>query len=178
MRSAVWITAAALVLVVWGCAGKQISWVSTPASETVQTSDYEATLAPVKQGNPFFTAFRLRIVNRSVSTMDIDWNRCRYLFNDNPGGGLWFKGVTPEDLKNRTIPLERIDAGGSVEKIVAPVKLIAIAPVKRTAGTRPAASFSAGQLPAGSNGVYLTVLVNGKPVTQSVAVMITADETP
>ena len=49
MRSAVWITAAALVLVVWGCAGKQISWVSTPASETMQTSDYDQLVSELTE---------------------------------------------------------------------------------------------------------------------------------
>jgi hypothetical protein len=161
-----------------GCAGKPVTWVSTPAAETVQTPAYEATLEPVTQGNPFYSAFRLRLVNTGKSPLVIDWNRCRYLFNNKSGGGLWFKGVAPEDLKNRTIPLGRIDAGSSLEKIVAPMKLMAIAPYQRTAGTKPEASFSAGQLPAGSNGIYLMVLEGGNPRPQQITVMITADETP
>lgn len=167
-----------VVLTLAGCAGKPVTWVSTPAADTVQTPVYEATLEPVKQGNPFYSAFRLRVVNTGGSPLDIDWNRCRYLFNDNAGGGLWFKGITPEDLKNRTIPMDPVPPGRTVEKIVAPVKLMAIAPVRRTAGTRPLPSFSAGKLPAGSNGVYLMVLEGGNPVPTRITVMITADETP
>lgn len=169
-------TALAVLLmaaVVIGCAGKTVVWRAAPATVSARAADAEVTMAPLRQGNPFYTAFRLTIVNNGSTAVSVDWNGSEYRINDRPGGALWFNGITAQAIKEKSIPVDTVAPGDSLSRVVAPLQLIAIAPLKTN--TRDASSFSAGQLPAGNNGVRLVLIRGNAAHTVFLPVTITAD---
>ena len=154
----------------FGCAGQPVVWNAFPTSAAANAADVDVTLDPLKQGNSFYSAFRLTVKNTGDAPMAVDWNRSGYLFNDKPGGALWFNGITAEAIRERKVPADDIAPGATLSRVVAPLQFLAISPLKQS--TRNQAAFSAGQLPAGKNSIRL-VLVRGetaRPVSLSITI--------
>jgi hypothetical protein len=156
-----------------GCATPRI-WVSSPVKQTAGNPHYEAKIEPLKGGNKFFVSFRLIVINRTDKNMSVDWNKTRYMYNDRPHGVFVFEGIRPEDIKNLTIPAEKIVSGQSFSKIISPFKLLARAPIKDRYTDKPI--ISPGIMPIGKNGIYLVVRQNGKEITEKMSVNIKEKE--
>jgi hypothetical protein len=174
------IYAAAAIIVVMasaviGCAGKPVTWRAAPATVNASVADAQVTLAPLRQGNPFYSAFRLTVFNNGKTALDVDWNGSEYQINDMAGGALWFDGITAQAIREKSVPADTVAPGDTLSRVVAPIQLIAIAPLK--ASTRKTPAFSAGQLPAGKNSIRLVLIRGNKAHRVVLPVTITADET-
>lgn len=175
MQNIVSLTVAVVMAVAsFGCAGQPVVWNALPASVTANAADTEFIVEPLRQGNAFYSAFRLTARNSGDASVAVDWNRSGYLFNDRPGGALWFDGITAEAIRDRAVPMDAIAPGATLSRVVAPLQFIAITPLKQS--TRNQSAFSAGRLPAGRNGVRV-VLVRGETAsTVSLSVTISAHD--
>jgi hypothetical protein len=154
----------------FGCAPK-MTWTSDPMKQVRGNEAYEVTLEPIKQENEFFVAFRISVKNKTDSELKIDWNNSQYIHGGKSQGGFLFKGIDPEMLKNRNIPVDIIPPHGMLTKEIAPAKKVAWAPMRTSSTSKP--GLSLGILPPGENGVLLSVSRNGKDIPQQIAVKIT-----
>lgn len=163
-----------MIVVAAGCAGKPLTWRAAPERVSASGVDTDIVMEPLRQDSPFFTAFRLSITNTGPSAVSVDWNASGYLFNDKPAGGLWFKGLSAKAIKEKSIPTDTVAPGENLSRVLAPLQLIAITPLKQS--TRQEPSFSAGQLPAGKNSIRLTLIRNDTAVPVTLSVTITAHD--
>ena len=156
-----------------GCATQKI-WISSPVTQTADNPYYEAKIKPQKDGNKFFVSFRLVVINKTGKNMAVDWNKTRYMVNDRTHGVFVFEGIRPEDIKNLTIPADKIVSGQSFSKVISPFKLLARAPIKDRYTDKPV--ISPGIMPIGKNGIYLVVRQNGNEITEKMSVNIKEKE--
>lgn len=173
-KYAAFAAAAIMAVAAIGCAGKPVTWRAAPESVSARGVDTDIVMAPLRQDNPFYTAFRLTITNTGSTAVAVDWNRSGYLINDRAGGRLWFKGVTAQAIKEKSVPADTVAPGDTVSRVVAPLQLVAITPLKQS--TRQESSFSAGQLPAGKNSIRLMLLRSQTDYPVTLSVTITADD--
>jgi hypothetical protein len=153
----------------FACAPK-FTWTSDPIRQVRGNEAYDITLEPIKQENEFFVAFRITVKNKTDSELKIDWNKSLYIHNGKSQGGLLFKGIDPEMLKNQNIPAEVVPPRGMLTKEIAPAKKVAWAPMRGSSTSKP--GLSLGILPAGENGVLLSVSRAGQEIPQQVSVRI------
>ena len=159
---------------VLACATPTTTWTSRPQAAKASTAEWVAQIRPVKLDKPFFVAFELTLANTASAPLEIDWNRTYYTHDRKNSGLLVFKGIQPEDVKNRTLPNEIIPAGGRLTKIVSPARTIAWSKLSSNAPkSQPA--FEPGILPQGNNGVALFLIQQARQWTQPLAVEIIAE---
>ena len=174
-KSAVYATVVILAAVLFGCAGAPVHWRANPETLSARADGTDITLEAIKQGNAFYSAFRLTITNGSNTAVTVDWNTSEYRYNEKPGGIFWFEGITAEAIKDKTIPVDKVPPGGSISRVIAPLQLIAITPIKQSKRQTP--SFSAGRLPAGKNDVFLRLFRDATPQTVTLSIVISVDGT-
>jgi hypothetical protein len=143
---------------------------SEPAVRQSRNACYTARLQPVAEGETFYNAFQLEIVNATSDELEVDWNQTRYLHNGHANGPLIFSGVTARTV--RAIPPDTIPAGGSLEKTVWPLNLVAYAPYGSPAVRPGQRGFQMGALPQGENGIDLVVRCGKAAVRQRLSVLL------
>jgi len=148
------------------------TWISTPASQTLNSKSYDAGFEPLKKDTEFFNWFRLTVVNKTGKDMEIDWNRTKYLYEGKNEGLFVFSGVDPETVKNATILKDIIPAGGTVVRDIVPFKLIAFTPLREQSIDTEGHNIVAGLIPAGENGIFLVILQDGKSARATIVVEI------
>ena len=153
------------------CNRKQI-WTSTPASQAVSARSYKVGLEPLKKNAPFFNWFRLTVTNTSDRDMEIDWNRTRYFHNGRDAGGVFFEGIEPDAIKNATVPGALIRPGETFTRDIAPVKLVAFAPLREQSIDTKNRNISAGMIPPGENGLLLVIRQDAKLARAQILVRI------
>jgi hypothetical protein len=169
-----------LLLFLIGCAPKQVIWTSNPSIQTFNNQFYEAKLEALKKDQKgeynFFVIFRLTVSNKTNKELAIDWNKSRYIYKDFIRGGLVFRGINAEDIKNLTIPLDIISPGHTLSKEITPVKLVTWAPLKDPSVGKDESGFSPGIIPEGENGVLLVVRQNGQEIREKITLNIESKE--
>jgi hypothetical protein len=169
-----------LLLLLTGCAPKTAIWTSSPSVKTFSNQYYEATLEALKKDRKgeydFFVLFRLTVNNQTNKMLEIDWNKSRYIYNDYTRGGLVFKGIKAEDIKNLTIPFDVVSPGHTFSKEIAPVKLVTWARLKDRSIGKDDSGFSPGIIPEGENGIILVVRQNGREIREKITVNIATKE--
>ncbi len=175
LRKLIIITVIGLLLLCPACS-KKITWISTPASQTINSKSYDARFEPVKKDADFFNWFSLTVVNKSEKEMEIDWNRTKYLYKGKDAGLFVFSGVDPETVKNSTLPKDIIPAGGTFSRDIAPFKLIAFTPLRDQSIETEGHNIVAGLIPAGENGIFLVILQEGKSARAKITVTIESRE--
>ncbi len=158
-----------------GCVTTKKIWTSHPVAQKAANPAYEARLEPVTKGHDFYVMFKLEITNKSDKNLEIDWNRTRYLYNGRSHGIFVFKGIDPKTVKT-AIPLDIIPPGVTFSKEIAPLKLVAWAPIKDNSVKAGQVGISPGVLPAGQNGVFLVLIQDGKKIVTKMTVKITEKE--
>ncbi len=156
-----------LVLFFTCCAPTKI-WTSYPVSQAIENDYYTAKFEPMKHDKNFFDSFRLEVTNKTNKKMEIDWNKTRYIFNNQPYERFVFQGVTTENIND--LPPDIIPAGGILTKDISPLKMVGWKPLKARHVDGP--SFTRGPLPEGNNGIYLIIRQNGKEVRQKITLNI------
>lgn len=152
------------------------TWVTRPHYHEVDNSLCKARITPQKGNNAYYAFFMLTVVNKSDAVLTIDWNTSRYLHNGTPQGVLVFEGIDPEAVKNSAVPLEPIAPGGQLERNLMPMRLIAWTPIKeRKANAR---GISPGMLPAGKNGILLSLRQAENRMTIPLSVFLSLEKQP
>ena len=146
-------------LILWGCSSIESpsnrDWISTPIFHEVENQLLNVKFEPQKGEFPYYAFFRLTIANKSASDLIIDWNATRYLFNASDQGVFVFSGIDPEAVRTGSVPTETVPPRSVYTRDIMPMQLIAWSPIKeKTANDR---RISPGILPAGENGIHLTV---------------------
>jgi hypothetical protein len=159
-----------------GCAPTR-TWTARPEVRTFESPIYTAALEPLKTNGIFYSWFRLTVENPSDSPLEIDWNRTRYLFNGRDTGRFGFSGITPEQIRDADLPPDIVSPGDRLEKEIAPLKLIAFAPVRDTGVGISTKGISAGKLPSGENGIFLVVRHKGRELRKKLLLQIELQET-
>lgn len=155
-------------MIVLTCCAPTRIWTSHPVYQSVQNDYYKAKFEPVKHDKNFFDSFSLVITNKTDKKMEIDWNKTRYILNGRVYDIFVFEGVTPENVHD--LPSDIVLAGGTLIKEISPLNLVGWKPLKhRNMG---ASSFTRGPIPAGENGIHLTVRQNGKEVREKITLNI------
>ena len=173
-------TVALIALAVVGCGGVPSAyrgaWNAAPQWREVDNAICKVRISPQKGGKAYYTFFLLSIENKSGAELTVDWNDSRYMHDGRAQGVLVFEGVDPKAVKNGSIPLETVAPGGSLTRELMPVRLIAWTPIRdNTANTR---AITPGMLPAGENGVRLSLRQANARVTIPLSVVLTHEEKP
>ncbi len=158
-----------------GCVTTKKIWTSQPEVQKAASPSYEARLEPITQGHNFFVMFKLEITNNTDKNLEIDWNQTRYLYNGHSHGVFVFKGIDPKSVKN-AIPPDIIPPGVTFSKEIAPLKLVAWAPIKDKSVKAGQRGISPGVLPVGQNGIRLVVIQDGKESMENMTVKIAEKE--
>jgi hypothetical protein len=167
-----------LLLVIVGLTACAPTWVTTsePAIQYANNAVYKLALEPRKKGFNYYSFFNLTITNISETPIEIDWNRSLYLFNDKPARGFIFQGVTADQIKAGTIPMDTVLPGAEMTKNIAPLRLITWAPVRDKSVTPKGTRYNAGAMPDGKNGVLLYAIQDGKTLRQAISVSIQSEK--
>ncbi len=164
------------LLLLSGCATPQATqtWTSEPTTATVSNKYFAADITPkcdavrvdgwtINRGG--CDAFRLTVVNKSSSNIEVNWNKTLYIANNQTSGGFMFEGVVYKDRNNPKSP-DMVFPNGTLTKTVFPNNLV---------------SFSGGQygrgwehawLSAGEHGIYLSTIVDGKEINERLVVRL------
>lgn len=149
-------------------------WSANPEFNEAINPLFSARIEARKGEYPFYTFFLLTITNRSEQDLIVDWNASGYLFNNKPQGMLVFAGIDPKTVKTKTIPPETIPPGMVFSREIMPMQLIAWSPIKEN--TSQPSSLTPGMLPAGENGVSISVRHTSGRITIPMSIQIVRDE--
>ena len=143
---------------------------SNPEVQRARNDFFVAELEPqLKEGQGFFTTFRLVLTNKTQKELSLDWENTFYLLNSIVKGRFLWEGVTWDGLKEvRGQPLVPIAAGETLTAVIFPKQLLG-----RASGAAPGGvQYTQGTLPEGENGIDLAVRQNGKVIREKMVVTI------
>ncbi len=166
-----------LVFIFSGCAGPSKIWTSTPDFQTIRNQYYQVRFEPLKKENNFYIVFQLAVTNLTDKSLQIDWNKTRYLVDGKNHGGFVFEGIDPQTIKTASIPPDIIPAGDIFSKEIAPYKMLAMAPFRDKTVDAGQTRISPGLLPAGENGIVLVITQNGHAIIEKITVKIEPGKT-
>jgi len=143
---------------------------SNPEVQRASNDYFVAELKPqLKEGQGFFTTFRLVLTNKTKKELNLDWENTFYLLNSSEKGRFLWEGVTWDGLKEmRGQPLVPIAAGDTLTAVIFPKQLLG-----RSSGAAPGGvQYTQGALPEGENGIGLVVIQNGTVIREKMVVTI------
>lgn len=166
-----------LLAVLCGCAPVPVQrWYSEPARQSAANQDLKVTIEPIKEGQPYYSAFLLTIENKTGDHMQIDWNATRYLHQGKDLGVFIFEGVGADRIKEN-IPPDDIPPGSTFTRMIFPLRTIAFLPGEQKT-KQDQLGFMAGVLPAGENGIRLVINHKGRTIDHSLSVRLRAETVP
>jgi len=150
------LTAVMLVFIA-GCAGMfppPAQWKSEPNRATVENAQFKVILEPilVRTG---YRAFVFSIINKTDRNIEINWNKTLYIRGGQTSGGFMFAGVVYKD-RNNPKPPDIVFGNNKCDKGLLPNILVDY-------HSRKWRHYS---MPQGENGVYLSLLIDGKEVNE------------
>lgn len=158
-----------MAVFIGGCA-TPMAWRGEPSPATVNSEHFSADVAPVctdgRMGETGgCTGFILKVTNKTAKDIEINWNKTAYIRGGQTSGGFMFDGIVYNDRAAQKPP-DVVFANGSMEKAIWPNNLIDFL------GSRYGWHHS--PMPEGENGVYLSVVADGKEINQKITVRITS----
>jgi hypothetical protein len=162
-----------ILLFLVSCAPSK-TWISTPTTQQVQSTDFSARLTPLKRDKKHFVSFKLFIDNKTAQDLKIDWNRTRYLVNGKAHGPFVFPNIDPATIK-KSIPPATIPANATFSREVFPLKLVAFAPMREEILNGEGRGLYPGPLPKGKNTMDLVIYKGDRQLRQSITVDIEQD---
>jgi hypothetical protein len=131
--------------------------------QTVDNNLYTIQLSPSEQNSYSYTAFILTIENKTDNDIDLIWDRTYYLNEGKTSGGFMFEGIIYRD-RNNPKPPDVVFPKIKFQKTIMPNILAAFS--ARGVG------WYYNAMPNGENGIYVTLIVNGKEVREKLTVDI------
>jgi hypothetical protein len=158
-----------------GCAGVQ-GFTSNPTISSSRNDYFEVQLEPqMPEGKNYFNAFRFVFTNRTGKDLIVDWSKTYYILNGRRQGQFGWEGMSFEQLRGiRSQPLLTVSAGNTHSNVIFPLRLIAWDMRGRESipRKRPEEAFFPGVIPAGENGILLSVTHEGKVIREKVTLDI------
>jgi len=138
-----------------GCAPRY-TWKIEPYKQSVGNEYFSASISPMAFDNIWggYEAFNLTIRNKTSGDIELDWNKTIYIENKQTKGGFMFEGVVYKE-RNNLKPPDIIFSGSEFRKTIWPNALVSFY-----------GCWCHGDIPAGQNGVYLTVRIKDKEVKE------------
>ncbi|MFC1580689.1 hypothetical protein ACFL4N_07225 [Thermodesulfobacteriota bacterium] len=161
-----------IILAFAGCASSPSAKVqtSTPKIQRVSNEFFNAEIEPLlsKDGR-LYNAFHISVTNKTGGDLFIEWNQTYYLYNGKKAGLFLWEGIDWEALeKAKKHPLVKLTAGITHTSEIFPQKLVGRDPkISKTSQM-----YLRGFLPAGENGVLLTVKKGDKKIEEKMTVLI------
>jgi len=169
MKKVVFLLTLICLFFISGCA--RAPWIikSTPLIQTVDNNLYTIQLTPSEKNSYSYTAFILTIENKTDKDIDLIWDRTYYLNDGKTSGGFMYEGIVYRDRSNPKPP-DIVFPKIKFQKTIMPNILVEFS--ARGAG------WYANAMPDGENGIYITLIVNGKEVREKLVVNLSAKYGP
>ena len=156
---------ALLVMLTSGCATTRYVWKSDPASRSIDNEYFTAEISTAArfpaETSWGWEGFRLIVKNKTNKNLELNWNKTLYIVHGQTSGGFMFEGIVYKDRNNPKSP-DVVFPGGELSKSIWPNNLVKF--------------FSGGwihdSMPPGENGIYLTVVVEGKEISEKLTVVL------
>lgn len=142
-------------------------WQSVPAQAQVSNDYFDADITPVCNSEGC-QAFRLRLLNKTDRNIEVNWNKTLYIAASQTSGGFMFEGLMYMDRNNPKLP-DIVFAHSLLSKTIWPSNLVYFYDYVRGGG-----QWSHHSMGAGENGVYLSVTVDGKEITERLTLDLVA----
>jgi len=152
-----------LTFLMAGCApGPRYTWKAEPYRQSVENEYFTASIAPTAFDMIFggYEAFDLIIKNKTSVDIELDWNKTLYIERNQTKGGFMFDGVVYKD-RNNPKPPDIIFSGAELRKNIWPNALVSFS-----------GRWDHNPMPAGQNGVYLTIKIKDKEVQEKIVLDI------
>lgn len=146
-----------LFFLAYGCT--TYAWKSNPPTQTISSEYLYATITPVCS-HVGCTAFRLSVQNKTDKSLEINWNKTFYVYRGQTSGGFMFEGVLFRD-RNSPKPADVVFADSTFSKVIWPNNLVEFS-----------SNWYHRLMPAGEQGVYLSVTVDGKEINEKLTLTL------
>jgi len=150
-----------LLLLGLGCASKQL-WRAEPNLQQASNEYYAATISPIYIFDGY-KGFMLYIHNKSTEDLEVDWVNTFYIFIGKNEGNFIFRGMRSGDR----VETPNIIAGSLFSKEIFPAKLAQYSTIAMSTIHEP--------MKPGENGIFLTVKVGGKQITETLTLQISQE---
>lgn len=161
-----------IILAFAGCAsGPSVKGQSsTPKIQRVSNEFFNAEIEPLlSKDGKLYNAFHFSITNKSSGDLYIEWNHTYYLHNGKKAGLFLWEGIDWEALrKAKEHPVVKVTAGITHTNEIFPQKLAG----RDAKVSKTSQMYLRGFLPAGENGVLLTVKKGDKAIQEKLTVLI------
>lgn len=166
------------LVAITGCATSppDLVWKSTPDKAIVENSSFIAELVIncqyfkafwLDSGDTKFNGckvFELSIKNKTSSNIELDWNKTLYVDNGQTSGGFMIEGTVIAD-RNNSKPSDIIFVGGTLKRVIWPSNLVYFD-----------GFWSNRNMAVGEQGIFLSMLIDGKVVNEKITMQLTSKE--
>lgn len=161
-----------IILAFAGCAGgpSKKGYSSSPKIQRVSNEYFDAEIEPLlNQDGTFYNAFQFSLTNKTSEELFIVWNETYYLFNGKKNGLFFWEGIDWKDLKEaKKHPLVKVTAGITHTVEIFPAKLAG----RNVRPGKTSQMYLKGIMPAGKNGVLVTVKKGDSVIQEKLNVLI------
>jgi len=165
LKTKLFLLSATVVFLISSCVpATRYVWKSDPANPSVENELFSASISPSSCDNWGCESFRLTVRNKSNKNLELDWNKTLYILNGQTSGGFMFEGVVYKDRNNPKSP-DMIFPAAELSKTIWPNNL-----VEYSSGRY--GGWSNNSMPSGENGVYLTVVADGKVISEKLTMKL------
>jgi hypothetical protein len=155
-QDAFWAASATALLILAGCAPRTL-WVGEPPTASIDNEYFNANLSPTCKSSGC-DSFYLSIHSKTNKNIEVNWNKTLFISRGQTSGGFMFEGVVYKD-RNNPKPPDIVFGKSRFAKSIWPNNLV---------------HFSSGRyggwenspMPPGENGIYLSVIVDGKEINE------------
>jgi len=135
-----------------------------PTSSSIDNEYFSATIKASSHYAYGFRAFSLFVKNKSNKDLELNWNKTYYIVHGQTSGGFMFEGIVYIDRNDPKSP-DIIFSGGTLSKTIWPNNLVEYTSYWRHE-----------HMPSGENGIYLTVIVDGKEINEKIIITLPKNE--
>ncbi len=139
-------------------------WKSYPTNPSVGNEFFTAKISPTRCSKRGCKAFNLTVRNNTNENLELDWNKTLFITNGQTSGGFMFEGILYRDRNSPKSP-DIIFPGGELSKNIYPNNLVEFY-----------SEWSNEYIPSGNNGVYLTVIVGKKEISEKLLMTLSRTE--
>jgi hypothetical protein len=153
------------VAMISGCVTTRYVWKSVPSNSSIENEYFTAEISPASCDDYWgCEAFGLTVKNKTNKNLELNWNKTLYIVHGQTSGGFMFKGIVYQE-RNNFKPPDIIFPGGKLFKTIWPNNLLGFSTGKFWGWRHDA-------MPAGENGVYLTVAIDGKEISEKITLTL------
>ena len=153
----------AIAIISVACTPKNL-WKSEPSMTKVSNTFFDASISPIYRFNGY-KGFLLNVHNKTSGKIEIDWNNTFYVHSGNKDGGFWVEGI-PYDASKES-GNTYIASGDIFNNEIYPAKLRVL--------SQMAAAYVNEDMKTGENGIYLTINVQAKPISETLTLVFSQE---